>query len=146
MTKKVVKKPVEAGRVLATSADAVLAIAMLTVLTDRKLHKKEAAFLKSMLGASPLFRSVADADSYISHIAVIIADTGADAVLDNAVRMLNASLRETAYAWAVCLVASDGKFVPAEHAFLGMLKKKLGLHGVLAGKIKAVVPMLVRVN
>lgn len=141
-----VRKNKKGAPALATPADAVLAIAIMTVLADGKLHRREMDFLKNMLFTSPLFDKVPQADMYLRGVAAAIAEAGRDKALEQAAALLGPTLRETAYAWAVYQVVADGKFVPDEYAFLALLKKKLGLHGALCGKIKAVIPMLVRVR
>ena len=100
--------------------------------------------LRGILNANPLFEKVEDSIDYMGHVASVIAENERDVVLDRAAELLNPSLRETAYAWAVYMVASDRKFVSSEHGFLEVLRKKFGIHGMLVGKIKAVVPMLIR--
>lgn len=131
---------------LLSPADAVMAVAIMAVSADGKLSDKETANLKGVLVSSPLFFKVKDAAEYIGCVAAAIADKGRDAVLEKAAELLTPSLRETAYAWAVYMVATDRKFLPPEHKFLEVLRKKMGLHGVLAGKINAVVPMMNRVK
>jgi tellurite resistance protein len=131
---------------LLSPADAVMAVAILAVSSDGKLKDKEINNIKGVLASSPLFDKVKDAGDYMGCIASAIADKGRAAVLERAAELLTPSLRETAYAWAVYMVASDRKVVGPEHKFLGTLRKALGLHGVLAGKINAVVPMLNRVK
>lgn len=131
---------------LLTPADAVMAVAIMGVSADGRLKDREIDSLKSVLVSSPLFEEVGDAGEYMGCIAAAIADKGRDAVLEEAAALLTPGLRETAYAWAVYMVAADRKVVTAEHRFLGALRKKLGLHGVLAGKINAVVPMLNRIK
>jgi hypothetical protein len=131
---------------LLTPADAIMAVAIMAVSADGKLKDKEIDDLKGVLVSSPLFEEVENAGDYMGCIASAIADKGRDAVLETAAGLLTPGLRETAYAWAVYMVAADRKVVTPEHRFLEALRKKLGLHGVLAGKINAVVPMLNRVK
>ncbi|PKM97221.1 MAG: hypothetical protein CVU79_09345 [Elusimicrobia bacterium HGW-Elusimicrobia-3] len=131
---------------LLSPADAVMAVAILAVSSDGKLKDKEINNIKGVLASSPLFVEVEDAGEYMGCIAAAITDKGRAAVLERAAELLTPSLRETAYAWAVYMVASDRKVVAPEHKFLEALRKALGLHGVLAGKINAVVPMLNRVK
>ena len=131
---------------LLTPADAIMAVAIMAVSADGKLKQKEIDCLKGVLVSNPLCEEVENAGDYMGCIAAAIADKGRDAVLETAAALLTPGLRETAYAWAVYMVAADRKLVTAEHRFLEALRKKLGLHGVLAGKINAVVPMLNRVK
>lgn len=129
---------------LSTPADAMMAVAILAVSSDGKLAKRELDGLKSIVVSSELFKKVEDPRDYIGQIASFIIEKGYDAVLDMMPGPLTPSLRETAYAWAVYMVAVDRKQVSPEHIFLEKLRKKLGIHVALAGKIKAVVPMLIR--
>lgn len=126
--------------------DAIMAVAILAVSADGKLKQKEMDGLAGVLAANPLFEDVENAKDYMGCIASVIMDRGRDEVLEEAAALLSPSLRETAYAWAVYMVSSDRKFVTGEHRFLEVLRKKLKIHGVLAGKINSVVPMLNRVK
>lgn len=125
-------------------ADAVMAVAIMAVSVDGKLDKREVETLEVVLSTNPLFAKVRDVREYMGCIAASIAGRGSGAILAEAARLLSPALRETAYAWAVYMIAADGKVVKPEHKFLAALRKALGLHGVLAGKINAVVPMLNR--
>ncbi|OIN99548.1 MAG: hypothetical protein COX65_05920 [Elusimicrobia bacterium CG_4_10_14_0_2_um_filter_56_8] len=133
-----------AKEALLTPADAIMAVAILAVSSDGKLDKSEIYDLENVLIMNPLFKEVEDAGGYLSCIASAIANKGRGTVLKKAASLLSQSLRETAYAWAVHVAASDRKVVGAEHKFLSELRKELKIHGVLAGKINAVVPMLYR--
>lgn len=126
--------------------DAMMAISILAISADGKLKEKEIDNLTGLVAANALFADVRNAKDYMGCIAAVIMDRGRDGVLEEAASLLSPSLRETAYAWAVYMAASDRKFDPAEHKFLQVLRKKLGIHGVLAGKINSVVPMLCRVK
>ncbi len=53
-------------------------------------------------------------------------------------------MAETAYAWMAQIILADGKQSPEELRFLDDIRKPLGLHGALAGKIRAVVAILNR--
>jgi len=131
---------------LLTPADAVMAVAILAVSSDGRLANKEMEILNGVLFANPLFEKVENSLEYMARLASIIADNGRDTILEKVSELLSQSLRETAYAWAVYMVAADRKFVSPEHGFLEVLRKKFGIHVVLAGKIKAVVPMLNRIK
>ncbi len=151
MTKKKMKKDCGCAcgcsqETLLTPADAIMAVAILAVSADGKLKQKETDYLKGLVASSPLFGEVEDAGEYMGCVAAAIVDKGRDLVLERAADLLTPSLRQTAYAWAVYMVAADRKVVSPEHRFLETLRRKLGLHGVLAGKINAVVPMLIRVK
>jgi tellurite resistance protein len=124
--------------------DAVMAISILALSADGKLDKREISQLETLVAGSPLFSGVTDAREYMGCISAAVAGKGRDEILEEAAGLLSASVRETAYAWAVYMVAADGRFVNPEHRFLAVLRKSLGLHGVLAGKINAVIPMLNR--
>ncbi|OGV67944.1 MAG: hypothetical protein A2283_12280 [Lentisphaerae bacterium RIFOXYA12_FULL_48_11] len=140
------KKRVCQNECLLTSADAVMAVAILAVSSDGKLAKREMDGLKVILASNPLFGNVEDSMDYMGYIASSVAEKGCDVILDMVTDLLTPSLRETAYAWAVYMVAADRKLVSPEHKFLEKLRKKLGIHVALVGKIKAVVPMLNRVK
>lgn len=129
---------------LQSPADAIMAVSILALSTDGKLHKKEMDCLRRMTASCPMFDGVQHIPEYIACIAEAIAGRGTDCVLREAAGALPKPLRETAYAWAVRIVMADHKVLPAEHAFLTALGKALGVHGTLAGKIKGVIAILDR--
>lgn len=131
-------------KTLLKPADALMAVAILAISSDGKLDDRELSLLERATASNKLFSGVKKPRDYMGCIAAAIVDKGRDAVLAEAAALLSPSLREAAYAWAVCMVSADGKTVPPEHRFLSVLRREMKLHGVLAGKINAVIPMLNR--
>jgi len=131
-------------QVLLTAGDAVMAVAILAVAADGKLDAQERSDLQSLLAANQVFGKVRDAKKYMNRVSSTVAGKGRDATLIEATGLLSPCQRETAYAWAVYMIAADRKTVSPEHKFLSLLRRRFAIHGALAGKINAVVPMLRR--
>ncbi len=129
---------------LTSPADAVMAVCVLAMASDGRLSKAELARIDQMIAMSPLFDGVMSARDYAACISEAIAKKGHAAVIEEAAELLPGRLAETAYAWAAHMVMADGKAVSPEHKFLSSIRKALGVHGVLAGKINAVVAILNR--
>jgi len=121
-----------------------MAVCVLAMASDGKLSKSELDRLYQMTVISPVFSAVKDSRSYAACIAAVAAEKGRAAVMAEAAAALSPRLAETAYAWTVMIIAADGKTVPPEHKYLSELRKALGLHGVLAGKLNAAVGILSR--
>lgn len=130
--------------VLLTAGDALLAVAILAVAADGKLDAQERSDLQGLLAANQVFCKVKDAKKYMNRVSSTVACKGRDAALIEATGLLSPGLRETAYAWAVYMIAADSKTVNPEHKFLSLVRRRFAIHGALAGKINAVVPMLRR--
>ncbi|MDQ7773971.1 MAG: tellurite resistance TerB family protein [Elusimicrobiales bacterium] len=129
---------------LTSPADAVMALCVMAIASDGKLEKHELARIDQMIAMSPLFDGVMNARDYAACISETIAEKGRASVIEEAAELLPGRLAETAYAWAASMVMADGKAVSPEHKFLSSIRKALGVHGVLAGKINAVVAILNR--
>ena len=134
------------GGVFEKPEEALMAFCILAVASDGKLARSEMDILYQMTALSPLFAKVRDPKAFVACVADTIGEKGRAAAMAGAAAILPPRLAETAYAWAAMMVASDGKTLSPEHSYLSGLRKALGLHGVLAGKINAVVPMLNRVK
>lgn len=129
---------------LTSPADAMMALCVMAMASDGKLEKHELSRIDQMIAMSPLFDGVMNARDYAACISETIAEKGRASVIEEAAGLLPARLAETAYAWAASMVMADGKAVSPEHKFLSSIRKALGVHGVLAGKINAVVAILNR--
>ena len=121
-----------------------MAIALSAVASDGKLNKPEVEKLRMMPFLCPLFKDVEYVDPYILAVARFVGTNDTQKVLEASAKVLTPSLKETAFAWAVQMVHADGKVVPQEHKLLNQIIQALGLNGELAGKIRAIVPMLSR--
>lgn len=133
-----------AQKALRSPADAIMAICVLALAVDGKVGKCELERMDSMLIMSPLFTGVKSAREYAACVAEAVAGKGRTEVIADAAALLPARLAETAYAWAAQMVLADGRVVSSEHEFLSEIRKELGIHGVLAGKINAVASILNR--
>ncbi len=131
-------------KALKSPADAVMALCILALASDGKLGKRELERIDQMLIMSPLFTGVKSAREYAACVAEAVEGKGRAEVISEAAALLPARLAETAYAWAVQMVLADSKTVSPEHKFLTEIRRALKIHGVLAGKINAVVAILNR--
>lgn len=129
---------------LESPADAIMAICVLALASDGKVGKRELERMDHMLIMSPLFSGVKSAREYAACVAEAVEGKGRGEVISEAAALLSARLAETAYAWAVQMALADSKTVSPEHKFLSEIRKALGIHGVLAGKINAVTAILNR--
>lgn len=129
---------------LGSAADAIMALCFLALASDGKVNKRELERLDHMLIMSPIFTGVKSAREYAACVAEAVEGKGRSEVISEAAALLSAKLSETAYAWAVQVVLADNKTVSPEHKFLSEIRKALGIHGVLAGKINAVTAILNR--
>ncbi len=131
-------------KTLTSPADAVMALCVLALASDGKLDKRELERVDQMIVMSPLFAGVKSAREYAVCIADAVAEKGRGEMIAEAAALLPDRLAETAYAWAAQMVMADGKVVSPEHRFLSEIRKALGVHGVLAGKINAVTAIMNR--
>lgn len=125
-------------------ADAIAIICMCAIQADTHIKNVELKKLSSMIALSPLYRHIKNPLEYISSLNTEYSGKEVEKVIDIAIESLTPRLRETAYAWACEVVMADFGVSQEEHACLGLLVKKMGLHGELAGKISAVVAILNR--
>lgn len=129
---------------LTPEAEAVLAATVLAVRSDRNLTNAELGRLRTMVYLSPLFAGVENVDEAIRDVWRSPDWREEGVALARIAGALSEPLRETAYAWAAEMTYADGVVVEEEHAFLSRLREALGVHGVLAGKIKATLAILNR--
>lgn len=124
--------------------DAIAIICIWAIQADMRIKTSELKKLASIIALSPLYRHVENPVEYISCLNNKFSGQDIEQLLNSAIEVLTPRLRETAYAWACEVVVADLGVSQEEHACLGLLVKKLGLHGELAGKILAVVAILNR--
>ncbi|MFH2202315.1 MAG: tellurite resistance TerB family protein [Elusimicrobiota bacterium] len=118
-------------------ADALMVLAICAMTMDGKLAPRKMFCLRMLAYQSPLYDNADSVDDYVLALYKVVSKNGLEAVVDRAVALLPARMRETAYAWAADVVHADGKVMPSEHSFLGLLRARLGIHGKLAGKLAA---------
>lgn len=121
-----------------TPAMAVMSVGVLATAADGRWSKREIERLRMMAFLQPLFREVHSVEKFIADRAADLRAVGAKILLEDCRKALTPRLRETAYAWAVELVHSDGAVVAEEHAFLQDLAARFSIPGPLARKIQAV--------
>lgn len=139
------EKPIRDAAFSYTPAQALMAVAVMAAESDGKIAQRELGRLRSMFHEHGLFAPVEHADTFISDRMSDIRRHGRDFTLDACGRALSPRMRETAYAWAVSVVQSDGGHHQTEHAFLNVLSRRFRIAGPLAAKIRAVVAIFRRV-
>ncbi|MBF0300950.1 MAG: hypothetical protein HQK51_19740 [Oligoflexia bacterium] len=97
-----------------------------------------------MISLGPIFSHINNPVEYLESLNKNYSGNEVEKIMDAAIEVLSSSLRETAYAWVYEMVLADSGFSQAEHTYLNLLVKKMGIHGELAGKIAAVVAILNR--
>lgn len=127
-----------------TKADAVMSVAVAAAAADGRLRPAEVERLRLMAHISPLFRGVHEVDGYLESVARDLRRLGERRLLETAAASLDLPLKEAAYAWAAEIVRADLSVHNREVAFLEDLRRVLGIHRVLASKIRAVVAIRAR--
>ncbi|MFH2204977.1 MAG: tellurite resistance TerB family protein [Elusimicrobiota bacterium] len=121
-----------------SEADAIMAIAIGATLSDGELQEREIVRLRMLAYINPMYDKIENVDDYIGSMLEAIKREGWGDALDFAVAALSPRMKETAYAWAAEITFCDRKMHEGEHLYLRQLRRQLGIHGTLAGKIKAV--------
>lgn len=121
-----------------TPAMAVMSVAVLAAEADGRWSRRELDRMRMMAYLQPLFRDIPSVEKFIGDRTTAARAAGAEATLEDCRKALTPRLRETAYAWAVELVQSDGAVVGKEHSFLKELAASFAIAGPLARKIQAV--------
>ncbi|MBF0207069.1 MAG: tellurite resistance TerB family protein [Oligoflexia bacterium] len=124
--------------------DAIALLCLCAIQVDEKIKVMELKKLISMISLGPIFSHIKNPVEYLESLNKNYSDNEVEKIMDAAIEMLPSSLRETAYAWAYEMVLADSGVSQAEHTYLNLLVKKMGIHGELAGKIAAVVAILNR--
>lgn len=115
---------------------AVMTIVISALLADGDADDEEVARMRSMCERSTIFNANSkDADDKVIEFALrVIRQQGLQAV-DSAAKALPASLRETAFAYAVEVVLADGQVGEEEEAFIDALAQQLRIDEGLAQAI-----------
>ena len=119
-----------------TPAMAVMSVAVLATAADGRWSKKEIERLRMMAYLQPLFQDIPSVEEFIGNCAANLRAVGPKVMLEDCRKALTPRMRETAYAWAVELVQSDGAVVTVEHTFLEELTAKFAIPGPLARKLQ----------
>ncbi|MDP3544465.1 MAG: tellurite resistance TerB family protein [Elusimicrobiota bacterium] len=130
------EKTPEASVLHLTPAMAVMSVAVLAMAADGRWSKNEIERLRMMSYLQPLFRDIHSVEKFIGSRAADLRAVGPKVLLEDCRKALTPRMRETAYAWAVELVQSDGAVVTAEHEFLQELAAKFSVPGPLARKLQ----------
>ena len=119
-----------------TPAMAVMSVAVLATAADGHWSAKEIERLRMLADFQPLFRDVPSVEKLIGSCVEDLRAVGPKVLLEDCRKALTPRMRETAYAWAVEIVQSDGAVVTAEHDFLQELAAKFAIPGPLARKLQ----------
>lgn len=130
------EKTPETSVLCLTPTMAVMSVAVLATSADGHWSNKEIERLRMMAYLQPMFQDVHSVDDFIGNCAENLSLVGPKVLLEDCRKALTPRLRETAYAWAVDLVQSDGAVVAKEHDFLQELAAKFAIPGPLARKIQ----------
>ena len=130
------EKTPQASVLYLTPAMAVMSVAVLATAADGHWSKKEIERLRMMAHLQPLFRDIPSVEKFIGSRAADLRAVGPKVLIEDCRKALTPRMRETAYAWAVDLVQSDGAAVSAEHIFLQELAVKFAIPGPLARKLQ----------
>ena len=107
--------------------------------SETSMPPAELAIIGGILGHLPIFRDF-DHDDLAGHLndcaELLSQENGLDKVLAAIRDALAPNLRETAYAIAVDLVASDGEATQEELQLLELLRERLGIDRLIAAAIE----------
>ncbi len=123
---------------------ALMVPAVSAALADGVIADEEITQLMALCLQSPLFEENSeDEDTEIIARAVeAVQASGHAAACASAALTLSPELRETAFAFAVAIVASDGRIAPSEEALLERLIGWLQIGRARAEAIMSVIPVL----
>ena len=115
--------------------DALIYVMVLVAAVDRRMSDRELKMIGSITGSLPVFADF-DRERLVKVAqdcaAVVDQENGVEAVLDMVQAALPQHLRETAYALACDVSATDKRIGPEEMRFLDIIRRRLGV-GRLAG-------------
>jgi tellurite resistance protein len=114
---------------------ALVYVMIMASAVDRRVSARELAMIGEMTVILPVFADF-DRDRIVQIAqdctAVLDQEHGAEAALDLVQEALPSHLRETAYALACDVIATDGRVSETEARFIDILRRRLGV-GRLAG-------------
>jgi hypothetical protein len=114
---------------------ALVYVMIMAAAVDRRISARELSMIGEMTAILPVFADF-DRDRIVpiskDCTAVLDQERGAEAALDLVQDALPPPLRETAYALACDVIATDGRVSETEARFLDILRRRLGV-GRLAG-------------
>ena len=115
--------------------DALIYVMVLAAAVDRRMSDRELKMIGAITGSLPVFADF-DRERLVQVAqdcaAVVDQENGVEAVLDMVQAALPQHLRETAYALACDVSASDRRIGAEEMRFLDIVRRRLGV-GRLAG-------------
>lgn len=124
--------------------DAITLTGLYAIQSDKKIRDRELKTLTALMMLNPMYKNMVNYRDYIMKLSGQYEEFSAEQIMDMVSDSLPPEMKETAYAWACALAASDSGMAQEEHVFLKKLAEKFKLNGTLAGKITAVIPMLFR--
>jgi len=128
-----------------TIEDAIITLCILGISTDGDVSSKEMDSIFKILSICPIFKDVKKSkEKYLNCIISSLVNRRREELIDESIKVIPEKLRPTAYAWVYFALKSDKKVLNPEHKFLDEIMKHFKIPGPLAGKIKAVVEIILR--
>lgn len=129
---------------LQSRAEAFAAIALAAVVCDGQLDALEARGLRQQLEFRHPFRTMSDGAmaALLDRLLAVVRDRGCDALVAEAVPLLEGDQRETMLAVAAMLTQADHIETGAEHQFLEGLAQQLAIPAQRAAVIMEVIALL----
>ena len=124
---------------MAAHHDALIAIMVLTSAADNDMTDKELKKMGDVVGNWPVFEnfSVADLPATATRISDALGQQdGLEALFDEMQDALSPQLRETAYALACEMAATDGVLTDEEMQILELVRHRLGIDRLIAAGIE----------
>ncbi len=132
---------------LSNLKESLAVVALGAAASDGAVSSEERLRFVALALGSPLFPN--DIDVIITEatrIAHYVDKLGSDKALKMAGRNLSAGLKETAFAWAVDIVVSDGWLDKKEKAYLELIINEFDIKNDVAKKIVEVIKIRNRVD
>lgn len=114
------------------------------ILADGAIEDQEIAQVMALCLQNPIFSDNSDEeDAEIIMLATrLVQEEGDETMCKSAAAVLSPALRETAFAFAVAIVSSDGHIDQSEEALINRLVDWLSIDSIRAQNIVSVIPVL----
>ncbi len=132
---------------LSSLKEAIAVVALGAAASDGSVSSEERLRFVALALGSPLFpNDIDDIITEATRIAHFVDKLGSEKALKMAGRNLTSGLKETAFAWAVDIVVSDGWLDKKEKEYLEKVISEFGLDILTAKKIIEVIKIRNRVD